>query len=59
MRKNFTYIVYYKKDNKLESIEVSKEVNRDKLIANFKAKGYESYYKRKYYVGCILVSLPY
>jgi hypothetical protein len=59
MSKNYTYIVYYKKDNKLQSLEVSREENRDKLIANFKAKGYESYYKRKYYASCILVSLPY
>lgn len=59
MRKNYTYIVYYKKDGRLNELEVSQEGNRDKLIANFKAKGYETYYKRKYYAGCLLVSLPY
>jgi hypothetical protein len=60
MTKNFTYIIYYKKEGLLLSIEVAREENKNKLVDSFTKKGYTNIkVERKYYVGCILVSLPY
>lgn len=57
---NFTYIIYYKKEGTLLTLEVAREENKNKLVDSFTKKGYTDIkVERKYYARTMLVSLPY
>ena len=60
MSKNYTYIVYYRKNGIYQSIEIGREENKNKFVDAITKKGYTDIrVERKYYRGCLLVSLPY
>jgi hypothetical protein len=60
MAKNFTYVIYYRKEGMLLSLEVAREENKNKLLDSFTKKGYTNIkVERKYYTRCLLVNLTY